>query len=374
MKLFKNALLLMCFVSVFFLIACSLDDNDQEDSVSDGDSDAEAGTVDGDMDLEQSLEDGDDELEVEPQRPEYPYDDQLRINHIQMKGTHNSYHIATDDYAVAPLEYTMQPLQVQLEEQGVRQFEIDIQYSEEDGFYVVHDIIYDNGTNCYYFDECMQQMKDWSVDHPGHHVLMVLLEPKDDYYDEKFTDKQTDIEQAILSVWGREHVLTPDDVRGDYATLNEAISLDGWPTLGEARDKVMFVLFDSSDHKDVYLDGHPNLEDRLMFTREGNLESPNAAFVKLDDPIDQAERILEASQAGFMIRTRTDTNVNEPRNNDYTRQEAALLSGAHYLSTDFPAPVEEFDYWFDMSDGNPSRCNPVTAPDFCTSEAIENLP
>ena len=30
-------------------------------------------------------------------KPEYQYDDLLRLNHIQAKGTHNSYHIARPD-------------------------------------------------------------------------------------------------------------------------------------------------------------------------------------------------------------------------------------------------------------------------------------
>ena len=42
------------------------------------------------------------------------------------------------------------------------------------------------------------------------------------------------------------------------------------------------------------------------------------------------------------------------------------------ISTDFPAKVEEYDYWVEIPDGTPSRCNPLSAPNYCTPEAIEN--
>ena len=52
--------------------------------------------------------------------------------------------------------------------------------------------------------------------------------------------------------------------------------------------------------------------------------------------------------------------------------EKALEIGAQLISTDFPAKVEEYDYWVEIPDGTPSRCNPLSAPNYCTPEAIEN--
>jgi hypothetical protein len=74
----------------------------------------------------------------------------------------------------------------------------------------------------------------------------------------------------------------------------------------------------------------------------------------------------------LIVRTRADSAGDEARNNDYTRFEKALEVGGHLISTDFPAPVDEHDYWIEIPDGTPSRCNPLTAPSYCTSRAIEN--
>ena len=60
-------------------------------------------------------------------------DDCLRLNHLQVLGTHNSYHIAPaapilaslGDRAAA-LDYTHKPVPVQLGPLGIRQFEFDV--------------------------------------------------------------------------------------------------------------------------------------------------------------------------------------------------------------------------------------------------------
>src|SRR5262245_49967547 len=59
---------------------------------------------------------------------EYPMDDVLRLNHLQAKGTHNSYHIAPGSDLIPQLEYTHAPLEAQLSNQGVRQIELDVRY------------------------------------------------------------------------------------------------------------------------------------------------------------------------------------------------------------------------------------------------------
>ncbi len=56
----------------------------------------------------------------------------------------------------------------------------------------------------------------------------------------------------------------------------------------------------------------------------------------------------------------------------HERLDQALLSGAHFVSTDVPWPVEWTSYVVEIPDGTPSRCNPRSAPVECSSEAIES--
>ena len=77
---------------------------------------------------------------------------------------------------------------------------------------------------------------------------------------------------------------------------------------------------------------------------------------------------------GFIVRTRSDAGTLEARADDPTRREAALGSGAQYVSTDYeePDPRPEFnDFVVSIPDGDPGRCNPVNAPPGCRNFALE---
>ena len=69
---------------------------------------------------------GDDSSEPEP----------LRINHIQVLGTHNSYHIKPFGPTVRAYDYTHEPLDIQAESFGVRQFELDVWWDPRGQLYV----------------------------------------------------------------------------------------------------------------------------------------------------------------------------------------------------------------------------------------------
>jgi hypothetical protein len=304
------------------------------------------------------------------EKPLYPYDDLLRLNHIQTKGTHNSYHIADPEGILPKYDYTHVPLNEQLPKQGVRQFELDVYYYSR-GFVVYHNEG-DDLTTCNIFVDCLQTLKDWSDAHPDHHALFIWIEPKEDKIGldpELFNQK---LDEEILSVWPRERIVTPDDLQGGYPTIKDALVAQGWPTLGETRGKALFILLDLAEWRESYTRGLTSTEGRVLHAESlGDLDI--AGFARLDSPVELEGPIREAVQTkNLILRTRADTDGNEARANDYTRLEKALEVGAHLISTDFPAPTEQHDYWVEIPDGTPSRCNPLTAPDYCTSIAIEN--
>ncbi|HUF34152.1 MAG TPA: Ca2+-dependent phosphoinositide-specific phospholipase C, partial [Acidimicrobiales bacterium] len=73
-----------------------------------------------------------------PQRP-----GELRMNHVQARGTHNSYHrdpmFPGREHSEIGWDYSHRPLAHQLEHQGVRQVELDIHYNwVRDDFEVYH--------------------------------------------------------------------------------------------------------------------------------------------------------------------------------------------------------------------------------------------
>ncbi len=302
-----------------------------------------------------------------------PLDDVLRLNHIQVKGTHNSYHVESDG-ALPEWKYTHAPLDVQLQDQGVRQLELDVHWDSDLLAFTVHHIpLADPGTTCATFKECLTIVKAWSDAHPGHQVLYMLVEPKDDQDQEWETivGHYTDLDNEILAVWPRERLVVPDDVRGTWATVAEALKNDGWPTLGSTRSKAFFILLDNGAHRDNYLALHPNSEGGIFFLR-GDGGEPWCGVIEHGNSFRDSAAVTADVAAGYLERTAADS-VGDTDAANRQAADAALTLGAHIISTDFPVPTTPGAYWFDLTGGTPSRCNPVTAPKACTSEAIENL-
>jgi len=242
-------------------------------------------------------------------------DNCMRLNHVQVLGTHNSYHVeprpallqaiaSFDRQAAASMEYTHRPLDEQLGLLGIRQVELDLFADPAGGLFavplgpilvqgfpdpikpellapglkVLHTQDIDFETRCLTFVSCLQTIKAWSDANPGHLPVMVLVQANDAVVPlppglppltvpAPFGAAALDeIDASIRSVFPDDQLITPDDVRGGRATLEQAVLKDGWPTLNESRGRLLFA-FDNTDAKrDLYLAGHPSLEGRVMFT------------------------------------------------------------------------------------------------------------
>lgn len=300
-----------------------------------------------------------------------PMDAALRLNHLQSKGTHNSYHLrpANDQIDWA---YSHRPLAEQLGSQGVRGVELDLQWNDTcQRIQVFHLPIIDARTTCLEFTDCLMELRTWSAAHPGHQPIFVHIEPKFAPSPETDEMRMLEAEREILSVFSRDWIITPDEVRGASPTLREAITTRGWPSLGATRGRFLFYIDNSDSVRVSYTHGLQNLNGRLMFV-DSAPEDPFAGVMILNDPMTSAAAITRALSMGFLVRTRADSDPNTARTNDVRQRDAAFASGAQIVSTDFPARVDGMPYVVEIPSGTPSRCSPVTAPMGCTASAIED--
>jgi hypothetical protein len=147
------------------------------------------------------------------------FGDELRLNQIQVIGTHNSYHIAPTPAALQliesasrgaglKLDYTHPPLEEQFSVLGIRQIELDIYADPEGGrfakplsyrmlnavggvagpnpdpdgsllkpgFKILHVPDVDYRTTVRSLRDALQQIQKWSLDHPTHIPLLILME------------------------------------------------------------------------------------------------------------------------------------------------------------------------------------------------------
>ena len=175
------------------------------------------------------------------------------------------------------------------------------------------------------------------------------------------------LDAEIRSVFLPEEMITPDDVRGRYDTLNQAVLAGNWPTLASARGKVIFLM-DQRPVGPVYLDGHPSLRGRVLFTN-ATPGQPDAAFTECNDG--PASEISDLVRQGYLVRARTDSDTREARADDTSKRDAMMTSGAQILSTDYPAsePARWPGHFSVELPGNvAARCNPINAPAGCGIE------
>lgn len=240
-----------------------------------------------------------------------------------------------------PLSYRL------LRERGDAELEpLYLDSLRQPGLKTLHMADVDFRSSCPTFRSCLQQLRAWSDANPAHSLVYVLLEPKlsnlaatlpgatqvEPFDARAFVEMDTSIRQLL----GRSRVITPDDVRGDRVSLEQAVLARQWPTVSQARGKFMFLMIAGSDEAyRPYLDGHPNLEGRMAFVR-GRPGQAHAAFVMLDNALTRATEIAELVRKGYLVRTRADIDTAEARSNDTRRRDAALASGAQIISTDYP--------------------------------------
>lgn len=343
----------------------------------------------------------------------------VKMNQVQVIGTHNSYHaglapsdaklmMARNPKEYQGLEYRHRPLDQQFSA-GIRQIELDIfadshggRYAHpagpdavaaaglakdpefdpagimsKPGFKVMHVQDFDYRSTCQPLTACLTIVRDWSRSHPQHLPIYVLLETKQtdlppQYHatvTEKFTSSTFDaLDAEIRSVFSASDMITPDQVRGSHNTLEEAVLKNEWPTLAAARGKVVFLM-DQRAVGPVYLEGHLSLRGRVIFT---NAEpgQPDCAFTEQNDG--SQETIAALVRKGYLVRTRTDADTKQARTNDTTRRDLALASGAQLLSTDYPSsePSSWTGYSVSFPDGAFARCNPVNAPPSCSNKEL----
>ncbi len=304
----------------------------------------------------------------------YPLDDVLRLNHVQARGTHNSYHVEPPKPLSDEHRYTHAPLDVQLGQQGVRQLELDIHYRAGAGFEVFHLPVIDPVSTCKRFIDCMAIVRGWSDAHPWHLPIVIWIEPKEDadVLDQELlplVDRWDEFDRTILAAWPRERVFTPDDLRGAHKDLPSAIADTGWPTLGKLRGKVLFALLDHGKDRDAYLAGHANLAGRVLFVDADTEADPFAAMFKIDDAAGDA-RVPRLVKAGFLITSNADS-VGATDAANLARATGTIAAGVHFLSSDHPAPVMGSTYWLQLPGGTPAVCNPVFPAARCTPADIE---
>ncbi|KAG5973787.1 hypothetical protein E4U55_000283 [Claviceps digitariae] len=352
--------------------------------------------------------------------------DAIRMNQIQVIGSHNSYHVEASDAEkkfmeqlspdVRDLFYGHDKLDVQLKEQHVRSLELDLLPDPQGGLYakplirqlanlpfptdpaynrsgtkIMHVPDLDINTVCTTFIDCLRVIKSWMDANPKALPLSVITEFKQasplaaalggakviPWDDAKLLDG---VDADIRSVFGASNqLITPDDIRRPGCTLEQSVLKFGWPNLDSARGKIFFLMDNGREDKvnAKYREGKTNLEGRVLFTNSlpGN---PDCAFQKLEQVVTDSyvANIQAQVKAGYWVRTMADDALGTVRNCTTFQRDDALKSGAQVVSTDFfvPGKSERYGgckYVVELRGGKVARCNPVNGRPGCVDGGLE---
>lgn len=324
----------------------------------------------------------------------------IRLNQVQVLGSHNSYRpvasAATQarldaqiGFAARGLDYGHPTLEAQLD-LGVRQFEFDPYVDRDGGLYsrpdaakgfkvgaimakpglkVLHMPVIDPESHCLTLNACFAVIAKWSRRHPQHDAIFITVDTKEapstiagitspELYQARDLDE---VDRTARAAFGASNLITPDTVRGRYKSLREAVLAKNWPTTASARGKIMIILDSNPRIADIYRAGHQALAGRAMFGVYLE-DQPEASVFNIQDPIAEEARIAKLVKQGFIVRSRADANTLEARTHDLARFQAAVRSGAQIISSDYyPGAPDPLSLKFEVRmGGGYSQRNPVT--------------
>ena len=306
-------------------------------------------------------------------------DSHLHLNEIQTAGTAESYKLRPSTTLLTlismgsktdalQLDFGEPPIEQQLN-LGARSLTFDVAYDPEGGLYehpsgalmagqflednyiatmskpgfkVIHILDIDFNSSCLTLKDCLQSVAAWSRKNPDHLPLTILLRSNDDRTPMpgattpvKFNAAAFDaLDAQLRTIFRPDELITPDMVQGKFHSLREAVLAHAWPTLGEARGKVLLVLDDDPPKVALYRGARHSLEGRVMFVATDD-KSPAAAFVTVENPLKDGAAIAKDVRAGLIVHTYSDADTKEARAKSTARRDAAFASGAQIISTDF---------------------------------------
>lgn len=285
----------------------------------------------------------------------------VRINRLRYMATHNSYKTATNKYSaflykitfqMKKYSYTFDTVTDQLNA-GLRSFELDIHAKTKDGntsFECTHFSTLDSESSMLDIATGLAEIKAWSDYNAGHLPLFILVEPKDGSIfagTDDFTLDSLDKFQTLLTDTFGDKLLTVKDMLGGYDDFDAMRTADAYPTIADARGKVMFLLHDSDICLEyVKTDGYFTDGVMIPILKAENLYKkqlmPYTFFALQNKPTSTRSINSLTGSANMMVRTRLDKFL-------YHSDEKlvkGLSTGANILSTDYPPPASLDKYGY----------------------------
>jgi len=337
----------------------------------------------------------------------------LKLNQIQLIGTHNSYKVAIPKALMDQLEKENSELAESLDyshpaiweqlDAGLRLLELDVYHDPEGGrfsnpmgkamvdvehwdygfdqpgFKVFHVQDIDFLSHHALFKDYLSDLKNWSALNPNHLPIFITLNAKDANFPGRgFAETLpfdasvfTLLDEEISDHLGIEKLITPNGIKGKFINLKTAVTESGWPDLSESRGKFIFILDESEPKVTEYLSKDEAGNAGLLFVTVPETH-PMSAIHIINDPVENHDQIQDLVEKGFIVRTRADAGTKEARSNTTKRRDMAFSSGAQLISTDYFVPDQRLGGAYDVQfeGGVYARINPFISESSASNESL----
>lgn len=249
-----------------------------------------------------------------------------RYNQVQQISSHNSFD-----------EDDLKPGLYEQAEARVRSFELDIHQGAPGGDsprsdWDVYHSIGDTGDHCGRLSECLAILKRWHDDNPNHEVITIFLQLVDPWQSGGHMPVDLDDNRLAQDLPGL--IYRPQELLRrcpGAASLQEAVTRCGWPTLTSLRGRVIIVL--NGDIGTVA--NYGPYGGKLCFIQPQNisfadLRSPqwqNAVFYNCEPS--HATDALAVEQARLVSRMYITQS-----GDDQAAYDIAMNSRVHHIATD----------------------------------------
>ena len=182
-----------------------------------------------------------------------PHLDCVKINHLYREACHNCYDPAVFSFAFTTAIATTKVVEIDIH--------IPQNPSSHPGNWDVRHVLAPsfkrNNNNCgtgdQRFNFCLKDIKAYIQVHPNHDPIIAYIDLKSAFVGPDHFP--SDLDQLLINEIGASRIYKPIDLKGGFGELRWAAESENWPSLGNMKGKVIFVLTGSNTILNTYING-----------------------------------------------------------------------------------------------------------------------
>lgn len=171
-------------------------------------------------------------------------EDSLFYNNKYSVACHNCYQKKYSSSLEEALEYTS-TLELDIWDS---QYFIGKKKCKGTDWFVKHTLFQRGNKNCVggSLRDCLTEIEHWTRKNPDHQVITIYIDKKEGWGSNRSARRPQDLDNLITSVFPDSKIYSPKEVLAENENLRSSVQGCNWPSTGQLKGKVIFVLTDAT--------------------------------------------------------------------------------------------------------------------------------